>query len=264
MASRIEPAMILAAVLSLAISVPTTLAQTGVVATNRAAEDARKRGDSAFEKKAYAQAMRWYQKADQLGDAEAMNSIGYMYDNGLGVRQDAGSAFIFYKAAADHGLAKAKYNIAVDYESGAGVPRDPCLARIWMQDAASGGDQDARQWLTDHLVTGSEAAQPNIEVNVDNLNREKMEHGEYIGKTITWRGKVLDTSGKCALLVQYNDLYRADVRMLAPLDVIPAKGENITLRGTVDDVSTVTNFIQGAGVQGEYFQLRIQDAVIPK
>ena len=51
MASRIEPAMILAAMLSLVVSVPTTLAQTGVVATNRAAEDARKRGDSAFEKK---------------------------------------------------------------------------------------------------------------------------------------------------------------------------------------------------------------------
>jgi tetratricopeptide (TPR) repeat protein len=117
------------------------------VATAAAGNDARARGDDAYAKKRYAEAMKWYLKAANQGDAEAENSIGFIYDNGLGVKQDYTAALSWYRKAADHGLAKAQYNVGTDYDSGLGVPRDSKQARSWMEKAAAAGDQDATNWL---------------------------------------------------------------------------------------------------------------------
>lgn len=42
-----------------------------------------------------------YEKAAELGHAEAMTNIGWMYDNGCGVEQDYEMAFEWYEKAAD-------------------------------------------------------------------------------------------------------------------------------------------------------------------
>jgi TPR repeat protein len=36
----------------------------------------------------YAEAMKWYQKAADQGNAIAEGDVGFMYDNGQGVQQD--------------------------------------------------------------------------------------------------------------------------------------------------------------------------------
>lgn len=57
-------------------------------------------GDAAYEKKDYLVAMRSYLKAAGDGNADAENSIGFMYDNGFGVPQDYSAALRWYRRAA--------------------------------------------------------------------------------------------------------------------------------------------------------------------
>jgi Ankyrin repeats (3 copies)/Sel1 repeat len=103
--------------------------------------------DHAYTANSYADAMFWYLKAADLGDAGAENAIGFMYDNGSGVKQDYSDALTWYRRAADHGFAKAQYNVGLDYDAGLGVQRDVDQARTWVQKAASSGDRDAKKWL---------------------------------------------------------------------------------------------------------------------
>jgi len=56
----------------------------------------------------YIEAMRWYRKAADKGDADAMFNIGVLYDNGEGVKQDYIEAMRWYRKAADKGDADAK------------------------------------------------------------------------------------------------------------------------------------------------------------
>jgi hypothetical protein len=56
----------------------------------------------------YAKASKWYQKAADDGNAYAMERLGYMYQNGLGVAQDYAQARRWYQKAADAGDSWAK------------------------------------------------------------------------------------------------------------------------------------------------------------
>jgi TPR repeat protein len=51
--------------------------------------------------KNYSEAMRFFRKAADLGDTQAMSNIGVMYDNGEGVPKNAAEAARWYKKAAD-------------------------------------------------------------------------------------------------------------------------------------------------------------------
>ena len=48
----------------------------------------------------YAKAMEWYEKAADLGNATAMDNIGWLYENGLGVERDLSKAQEWYDKAA--------------------------------------------------------------------------------------------------------------------------------------------------------------------
>lgn len=56
----------------------------------------------------YAKAMEWYQKATENGNTDAQYSIGYMYENDLGVNKDYKKAVEWYTKAADNGHKKAQ------------------------------------------------------------------------------------------------------------------------------------------------------------
>src|SRR4051794_21569754 len=81
--------------------------------------------------KDYAQAMRWFRKAADQGNAEAQNTIGEMYLKGQGVPQDYAQAMRWYRKAADQGLAEARNNIDYLYSRGLGVPQDCAAATKW-------------------------------------------------------------------------------------------------------------------------------------
>lgn len=61
----------------------------------------------------YAEAVKWYRKAAEQGNADAQNKLGFMYDNGYGVSEDKAKAVEWYRKAAEQGLEKAINNLKI-------------------------------------------------------------------------------------------------------------------------------------------------------
>ncbi|HMD54765.1 MAG TPA: tetratricopeptide repeat protein, partial [Phycisphaerae bacterium] len=83
----------------------------------------------------------------------AMNNVGVIYQNGLGVGQDYQQAFTWYQKAADAGNVAAMNNLANLYANGLGVKQDSPKANEWWQKAAEAGDVDAMYYT--HSVSNS-------------------------------------------------------------------------------------------------------------
>lgn len=99
-------------------------------------------------------AVNWYIQAAQLGHLHAINNLGTMYELGQGIPQDYAAAAEKYALAAKHGLADAQYNLGALYEAGKGVPNDWLQAYIWYSIATRQGDTDAaaaRERVAQHL-----------------------------------------------------------------------------------------------------------------
>jgi TPR repeat protein len=56
----------------------------------------------------YAEAMRWYLAAADLGNATAMYNVGVMWEGGLGNTANRGQAIAWYRKAAAAGSEAAK------------------------------------------------------------------------------------------------------------------------------------------------------------
>jgi uncharacterized protein len=83
------------------------------------------------------EAMRWYRRAADQGDADAQLEIGNMYYKGRGVTQNYSETARWYRLAADRGNAAAQYNLGISYARGDGVPQDNVLAHMWFNLAAA-------------------------------------------------------------------------------------------------------------------------------
>ena len=130
-------------------------------------------------------AFKWYMKAAEADDAEAMNYVGLMYDNGRGVTQDKLQAMKWYKKALDKGYKSAKYlgnlyrergnysgsqadyqtaliyytqsanegnadamcSLGVMYHNGNGVNKDDKMALEWLYKAKAKGHPHAEEWI---------------------------------------------------------------------------------------------------------------------
>ena len=60
-----------------------------------------------------AEAVKWYRKAAEQGDADAQSNLGGMYANGWGVPEDDGEAVKWYRKAAEQGHASGQYNLGL-------------------------------------------------------------------------------------------------------------------------------------------------------
>lgn len=78
-----------------------------------------------------AEAFKWYRKAAELGSEEGMYNLAGVYENGYGVKQDYQEAAKWYRKAAEREHAGAHYSLARFYEQGLGVPKDPKLSAMW-------------------------------------------------------------------------------------------------------------------------------------
>ena len=83
-----------------------------------------------------------------LGSADAMNGLGFCYEEGSGVSQDYGKAMELYTKAAEKNHARAQYHIATFYEKGCGVKKNWKTAKEWYEKAAANGNADAKKRLT--------------------------------------------------------------------------------------------------------------------
>ena len=91
----------------------------------------------------YAEAVKWYRKAAEQGDVDAQSNLGVMYYNGKGVTQDYTEAVKWYRKAAEQGSAKAQFNLGNGYYNGEGVTLDTIAAHMWFNIAAVKGDAEA-------------------------------------------------------------------------------------------------------------------------
>lgn len=79
-------------------------------------------------------------KAAEMGDENAYNLLGTMYEMGCGVKQDFENAIKYYKLAAENGIEIAYLNIGAFYQFGCGVPKDERKAVEYYQYGANTGN----------------------------------------------------------------------------------------------------------------------------
>lgn len=95
----------------------------------------------------YAKALFWFRKAANQGYATAQNNLGCMYQEGLGAKRDYATALLWFRRAADQGNNMAQNNLAFMYRSGLGCERDYTEALCWCRKAADQGNSVAQNNL---------------------------------------------------------------------------------------------------------------------
>ncbi|KAA8490578.1 Secretory immunoglobulin A-binding protein EsiB [Porphyridium purpureum] len=126
------------------------------------AADWQKRGRTAEDNEDFAEALVWYRKAVEKGDACAQCRLGCFCIKGLGgLRQDSSAAVAWFRKAVEQGHADAQYKMGYFYEEGrdelplgacyedgkGGLPQDSCAAVKWYSKAAEQGNTDAQNRL---------------------------------------------------------------------------------------------------------------------
>ena len=101
------------------------------------------RGVSANE----AEAVVWYRKAADKGNTEAQLELGDRYFEGRGVEQKYSTAAEWYRKAAEQGIARAQYQLGLMYSQGQGVERNYVEAAEWYRKAAEQGSKEAQRSL---------------------------------------------------------------------------------------------------------------------
>ncbi len=86
-----------------------------------------------------ANAVKWYKAAAEQGHAEAQCTLGYCFEQGHGVEENAIEAVKWYKKAAEQGNAIAQSNLARCYEQGKGVDKNLSEAIKWYEESAERG-----------------------------------------------------------------------------------------------------------------------------
>ncbi|MDR2215516.1 MAG: caspase family protein [Nevskiaceae bacterium] len=94
--------------------------------TRTTAADCRVRGGEyvAYDRADAKSALRVWLAAAEAGDADAQNTVGEIYERGLGDVPNYEAAAIWYQKAADQGYSRAQFNLGTLYEQGLGVQID--------------------------------------------------------------------------------------------------------------------------------------------
>ena len=72
-------------------------------------------------------------------------NLGICYNNGEGVAKDATEAVKWYRKAAEQGDARAQYNLGLCYDNGDGVTKDDVIAYMWHNLGAASGNEKAKR-----------------------------------------------------------------------------------------------------------------------
>ena len=82
------------------------------------------------------EAIKWYRKSAEQGEAIAQNNLGAMYAYGEGVEQNYNEAVKWYRKSAEQGYARALTNLGFMYANGEGVEQDYKEAVKWYRKSA--------------------------------------------------------------------------------------------------------------------------------
>jgi len=87
-----------------------------------------------------AEAFKWFRKAADNGNDDAMALVGWCYREGFGVPQDQEEAVRLFRKAAELGNGNAMLLVGWHYYEGLGVPQDKEEAVRWYLKADANGD----------------------------------------------------------------------------------------------------------------------------
>ena len=76
----------------------------------------------------YAEALKWFRRAADQGNARAQFNIGTIYFYGQGVPQAHADAVKWFRLAADQRYVPAQFSLGTAYAEGQGVPRNDAEA----------------------------------------------------------------------------------------------------------------------------------------
>lgn len=111
------------------------------------AEEMNKIGDGNYEKGYYSEAVKWYRKSAEQGNASGQYNLGCMYEFGYGVSQDYSEAVKWYLKSAEQGNATAQIHLGRTYDWGIGVSKDYSEAVKWYRKAAEQGNKLGQAYL---------------------------------------------------------------------------------------------------------------------
>jgi uncharacterized protein len=96
-----------------------------------------------------AEAVKWYRKAAEQGNARAKSNLaqiaarGFIYEPGKRKPADGAEAVAWCRKAAEQGNPRAQFNLGQMYEWGNGLPKDSAKAVKWYREAAEQGEAAA-------------------------------------------------------------------------------------------------------------------------
>ena len=102
------------------------------------------RGGENCHVKDFGEAVKWYRKAAEQGDAQAQRNLGLCYYYGEGVAKDFGEAVKWLRRGAGQGDAQAQRLLGVCYEYGNGIEKNLAEAACWYRKAADQGDAQSQ------------------------------------------------------------------------------------------------------------------------
>ena len=110
-------------------------------------------GKELEEKDLYDNAVKWYAKAAEMGNADAQVNLGCFYHFGTAVPQDYAKALEWFTKAAQQGHAGAQYLTANALYNNRGAPPNmtakdrQAQALYWYKKSAEQGDEGAKEEL---------------------------------------------------------------------------------------------------------------------
>lgn len=134
-------------------------------------------------KKNCQKAFELYQKAAELGNADAQYKIGWMYSTGTQTKQDYKNAFKWFSKSAEQGCAIAQYNLGKMYWYGYGVEKNEKKSFEWVQKAADQGFPKALNQLGYMYERGYVVEKDEVKAN--ELFQKAEEQG-YTGSHYGW------------------------------------------------------------------------------
>lgn len=94
-----------------------------------------RRGIACYNAKSYEEAVSWFRRAADKGNAEAMHRLGYCYFWGNGVTKSYEEAASWFRRAAENGYVDSMRWLSICYRNGWGVPKDQKQADYWLNKA---------------------------------------------------------------------------------------------------------------------------------
>jgi TPR repeat protein len=125
------------------------LAASGCVAW-AAPDDDFRAGSEAYRKGDVVQAMALLKKAADAGHAPSQALLAYILDKA----EFNDEAVAYYRKAAEQGNADGEYGLGTMYAAGTGIKRDPAEARKWIVRAAEKGNAAAINSLAQAYIKG--------------------------------------------------------------------------------------------------------------